>query len=284
MRHSHPKFHAIGVSAQHMTTAQMTSILRWAGSKRKLINELRTLAPQGYGRYLEPFAGSAVLFFELLPRMGVLGDINPEVIATYAAIRDQPSDVLLHLESIPKTSSAYYKLRAIDPTALTDAQRAARLIFLMKGCFNGVYRTNQQGLFNVPLGNKFFALPTREIIDAASSALSQIDLVCGDFTEVIARASRGDFVYLDPPYSDSDRFRGEYSYSGAFQHNDLQRLIKSCNDLTKNEVRVLLSFKESPAVTDGLPGWSFRQLEVARSVSGFAHTRRTAREILAYNY
>lgn len=262
----------------------MTSILRWAGSKRKLVKELRSLAPRHFGRYLEPFAGSAVLFFELLPPTGVLGDINPEVIATYTAIRDHSSDVQRYLESIPKTGEAYYELRAINPTVLSEPQRAARLIFLMKACFNGVYRTNQLGLFNVPLGNKIFSLPDYQVIEAASIALSKIDLICGDFTKTICRASAGDFVYLDPPYSDSSRFRGEYSYKGAFTNNDLDRLISTCNDLTKNEVRVLLSFKESQAVMNALKGWSFRKLEVSRSVSGFAHSRRTAREILAYNY
>ncbi len=275
----------LGGSAQNFSTRPMTtSILRWAGSKRKLIKELRSIAPHSFGRYLEPFAGSAVLFFELLPQQGVLGDINPEVIATYTAIRDQPSDVRRYLESIPKTGEAYYKLRAVNPNSLTGPQRAARLIFLMKACFNGVYRTNKLGLFNVPLGNKFFALPDHKIIDAASSALEKIDLVCGDFTETTRHASANDFVYLDPPYSDSKRFRGEYSYSGAFTFNDLERLIQICNNLTKKKVRVLLSFKESQAVIDALPGWSFRLLDVARSVSGFAHSRRTAREILAYNY
>ena len=281
---SGPRYESTEVLARNANVAPMTSILRWAGSKRKLVKELRSLAPPVFGRYLEPFAGSAVLFFELLPSAGVLGDLNPEVIATYSAIRDEPAEVHRYLESIPKTSDAYYKLRAVDPTALTGVQRAARLIFLMKACFNGVYRTNKQGLFNVPLGNKFFALPDRQIIDAASRALSKIELVCGDFADAIDRAASGDFVYLDPPYSDGSRFRGEYSYNGAFQSDNLERLVNACDDLTKKEVRVLLSFKESEAVVDALAGWSFKRLDVTRSVSGFAHSRRTAREILAYNY
>lgn len=262
----------------------MTSILRWAGSKRKLVNELRSLSPPVFGRYLEPFAGSAVLFFELLPSRGVLGDLNPEVIATYAAIRDEPNEVSRYLVSIPKTSDAYYELRAINPRALSGVERAARLIYLMKACFNGVYRTNRQGLFNVPLGNKFFALPDEKAIDEASRALSQIDLVCGDFSIAVGRAVSGDFVYLDPPYSDGTRFRGEYSYQGAFQSADLVRLIDACHELTGKNVRVLLSFKESEAVVDALGGWSLKRLDVIRSVSGFAHLRRSAREILAYNY
>ncbi len=262
----------------------MTSILRWAGSKRKLAKELLSLAPPEFEHYLEPFAGSAVLFFELLPSRGVLGDLNPEVIATYAAIRDDPREVCRYLTSIPKTSEAYYRLRAINPNALSGVERAARLIYLMKACFNGVYRTNRQGLFNVPLGNKFFALPDEIAIDAASRALSQIDLVCGDFVDAVEGAEHGDFVYLDPPYSDGTRFRGEYSYQGAFKPSDLVRLIAVCKELTDKKVRVLLSFKESHEIITALEGWSLKRLDVSRSVAGFAHSRRCAREILVYNY
>ncbi|MFC7207600.1 DNA adenine methylase [Comamonas endophytica] len=141
----------------------MTSILRWAGSKRRILPELRSIAPLDFGRYLEPFAGSAVLFFEILPARAVLGDLNPEIFATYSAIRDNPLDVLYYLSSIPQTSEAYYTLRAVDPSSLTRVQRAARLIYLMKSCFNGVYRTNRQGIFNVPLGSKFFLFQMKKI-------------------------------------------------------------------------------------------------------------------------
>ncbi|MCD2511575.1 Dam family site-specific DNA-(adenine-N6)-methyltransferase [Comamonas endophytica] len=245
---------------------------------------MRSIAPLDFGRYLEPFAGSAVLFFEILPARAVLGDLNPEIFATYSAIRDNPLDVLYYLSSIPQTSEAYYTLRAVDPSSLTRVQRAARLIYLMKSCFNGVYRTNRQGIFNVPLGSKFFSLPDEKNLQAASKALQKVELVCGDFEETLVYASSGDFVYLDPPYSDATRFRGEYSYKGAFHSADLERLVNSCKTLTDNGVRVLLSFKECEAVMDVLSGWSFKHLDVNRSVAGFARSRRSAREILAYNY
>ena len=262
----------------------MTPILRWAGSKRKLLKELRALSPSSFERYLEPFAGSAVLFFDLLPANGVLGDLNPEVVATDAAIRDTPSEVACYLQSIPKSKEAYYSLRALNPAELKGAHRAARLIYLMKSCFNGVYRTNQPGCFNVPLGTKFFALPDPEMINATSNALKDFELVCGDFMNTLVSADKGDFVYLDPPYSDSTRFRGEYSYQGAFQSADQSRLIAACETLTQKGVQVLLSFKECEVLINALRGWSFQRIDVSRSVAGFAHSRRHAREILAYNY
>ncbi|MBG6080933.1 DNA adenine methylase [Rubrivivax gelatinosus] len=262
----------------------MNPVLRWAGSKRKLLRELRETAPPHFERYLEPFAGSAVLFFELLPRRGVLGDLNPEVIATYSALRDTPSEVDSYLRSIPTTKEAYYTLRSLDPAAMSPPQRAARLIFLMKACFNGVYRTNRQGKFNVPLGNRFFALPTQETIAEVSKALQGIELIEGDFLDTITTARAGDFVYLDPPYSESTRFRGEYSYQGAFKPADESRLIGACNELSAKGVSVLLSFKECEHLRRSLNNWSVQYIDVARSVAGFGHSRRLAREVLLYNY
>ncbi|MCV2349440.1 DNA adenine methylase [Paucibacter sp. Y2R2-4] len=262
----------------------MNPLLRWAGSKRKLLHELRELAPHSYKRYIEPFAGSAVLFFDLLPSKAVLGDLNAEVIATYLSVRDDPLDVARHLYSIPQTRDAYYLMRQLDPTGLSNSQRAARLIFLMKSCFNGVYRTNRSGVFNVPLGNRFFTLPSVSALESASEALQKVELITGDFSASIATASDGDFVYLDPPYSDSTRFRGEYSYQGAFQCADLERLIDTCKIISGKGAKVLLSFKECDSVCDSLPDWKIKRLDVSRSVAGFAGSRRSAREVLVYNY
>lgn len=237
-----------------------------------------------YRHYFEPFAGSAVFFFDLMPGTAVLGDLNPEVMRTYEAVRDVPGDVCEYLYSIPQTSDAYYTLRALSPDQLNCAQRAARLIFLMKACFNGVYRTNQQGKFNVPLGNKFFALPTATEIAAASKALENVSFVQGDFEQAVKEAKANDFVYLDPPYSDGSRFRGEYSYQGSFQASDQKRLISTCHDLTERGVKVLLSFKECDSLRSSLEGWTLVRLNVNRSVAGFAHARRFASEILARNF
>ncbi|QYY33769.1 Dam family site-specific DNA-(adenine-N6)-methyltransferase (plasmid) [Cupriavidus pinatubonensis] len=262
----------------------MDPILRWAGSKRKVLTTLRGVSPPSFERYIEPFAGSAVLYFDLLPDVAVLGDLNPEVVATYSAIRDSAKEVCDYLSSIPKTKEAYYTLRELKPELLTESQRAARLIFLMKACFNGVYRTNRNGKFNVPLGSHFYALPSAEDLISVSNQLKNTKLVCGDFATTIGEAREGDFIYLDPPYSDGTRFRGEYSYKGAFQAPDLQRLISICRELTKRRVKILLSFKEHEELSINLSGWTVKKIAVTRSVAGFTHSRRTAREILAYNF
>lgn len=259
-------------------------VIRWAGSKRKLLPELRCAAPDNFTRYIEPFAGSAALFFDLLPSTAIIGDINPEIITTYRAIRDNPDEVHFLLTTIPLTNTAYYQLRALSPEALSDTQRAARLIYLMKTCFNGVYRTNKTGQFNVPIGNKTYLLPDHEHINEVSKALKNTSLHCGDFEFILNTADQGDFVYIDPPYSDGTRFRGEYGYAGSFLSHDQERLVKSCEILSERGARVLLSFKECANLRESLKGWNFRSLKVARSVAGFSHARATANEILISNY
>lgn len=259
-------------------------VLRWAGSKRKILTELRQNMPNHIDRYIEPFAGSAVLFFDAKPKLATIGDINPEVTSTYQAIKTEPEEVTKFLESIPRSQEAYYELRKIDPTGLTPAQRAARLIFLMKSCFNGVYRTNKSGAFNVPFGGKIYAIPESKDILRASALLKNTTIILGDFKKSIASAKSGDFVYLDPPYSDSIRFRGEYGYEGSFLSDEMDRLINACKELDSKGVKVLLSFKQCEKICESLAGWNIKKFEVARSVAGFTDSRRKAAEILASNY
>ncbi|MCV2356613.1 Dam family site-specific DNA-(adenine-N6)-methyltransferase [Paucibacter sp. B2R-40] len=262
----------------------MNSILRWAGSKRKLLNVLQNRAPVSFGKYYEPFAGSAALYFKLQPKHAVLGDINPEIISMYRAVKSSPREVLDYIESIPTTKEGYLTVRALEPKNLSENQRAARLIFIMKACFNGVYRTNRAGAFNVPLGSRFYRLPSKEEIDEASRVLSNTVLRLGDYSKALDGAEAGDFVYLDPPYSDGNRFRGEYSYDGAFSVDDRDRFLKTCADLTTKKVKILVSFKLEESFITKLKGWNVQKLDVPRSVAGFASSRVAAAEIIATNY
>lgn len=262
----------------------MDPILRWAGSKRKSLELLQANLPQRIERYVEPFAGSAVLFFKQKTDVAILGDLNSEVAATYRSIKYNHAAVSDYLEGIPVTSEAYYILRELDLSLLNEAQRAARLIFLMKACFNGVYRTNKSGKFNVPLGSRFYRLPTREDLARASSHMAKADIVEGDFEMTLENCRSGDFVYLDPPYSESMRFRGEYSYKGAFSSDDEDRLILACERLTSIGVNVLVSFKRKESLANRLVGWQILHTRARRSVAGFAHARGFADEMICRNY
>ena len=270
----------------HMNAAPAAEpVLRWAGSKRKVAPVLSDNCPDAFARYIEPFAGSASLFFRLQPKVAILGDMNPEVTATYLAIRDTPDLVWRLLTGIPPTKEAYLKLRSLEPQGLSQAQRAARLIFLMKGSFNGVYRTNRLGQFNVPFGTRVYRLPTHEDLLQVSRALAETQVRLGDYREwLIDEAKASDFVYLDPPYSSSTRFRGEYGYASAFRDEHIIPLVRVCNALSAKGAFVMLSYKPSTTLEEELRKWNLRRLNIPRSVGGKVKTRSLAPEILATNY
>lgn len=226
--------------------------LRWSGSKARLASVLEKTAPSTFGSYIEPFAGSACLFFRLRPNRATLGDINAAVIEVYAAVRDNPTEVHRYLTTIPLSPEAYYALRDLDPSTLTLEQRAGRFIYLMKACFNGVYRTNRSGRFNVPVGSRIYAIPTLQQLLAASALLRGTSLVAGDFEAALADVKPGDFVYLDPPYPTTSRYRGEYGYAAHFDKEDKQRLLATAKNLTERGVYVMLSYVRDPELAQEL--------------------------------
>lgn len=260
-------------------------ILRWAGSKRKIAPLLASYAPNRYNRYIEPFAGSAALFFYLQPQISILGDINEEVAITYAAIKNDPSGVFQYLAGIPKTKEAYLQLRLVSLNGLSNIQRAARLVFLMKGCFNGVYRTNKDGHFNVPFGTTVYNTPSEEELTRVSKLLSRTEIFSGHYNEwLLEIAKEDDFCYIDPPYSASNRFRGEYGHKNQFQDPEVLELANICKTLTKKGVKILFSYKLSDLIEKELPNWKIDRIEVGRSVGSQVSSRQPAKEILARNY
>src|SRR5712664_3922142 len=172
--------------------------LRWAGSKRQILPILGRYCKGGFTRYVEPFAGSACLFFYLAPRAALLGDINAELLSTYKYIRYRPAEVSKFLQKLRKGERQYYKIRSLQPERLSPARRAARFIYLNRFCFNGLYRTNQEGDFNVPYGGRGSgSLPSAGVLKRASELLRRAALVKGDFENVLDEVKQGDFVYMD---------------------------------------------------------------------------------------
>lgn len=262
----------------------MSPILRWAGSKRQILPTLVANTPKQYGAYLEPFAGSACLFFALQPERAVIGDFNTELIAAYQIIAKAPKAVALALSKMPTDPEFYYELRARDTTGLARVARAARFVYLNRFSFNGVYRTNRKGLFNVPRGKKTGALPTPESLVAAAKALENATFVSGDFEKTLEIAKRGDFVYMDPPYRlDETRMRGEYGY-GAFSSSDLERLADVLVTLDRCGVKFLLSYKYRRGFHKSMQRWHLLTQLVRRHVGGFTDRRRKVRELLVSNY
>lgn len=266
--------------------AEANPIFRWAGSKRKLIPRLASLAPAHYERYVEPFAGSAQFFFFLRPRAAVLADINGELINAYRQIRDDADQVAVHLESIPdRSAQTYYLVRSLPLARLTGAQRAARFVYLNRLCFNGLYRTNLKGEFNVPYGgDRSGQLPTRAALETVATLLANVELVEGDFELAMEKVVHGDFVYLDPPYSIANRrVFNNYSHH-IFDIPAIERLRECLERLDSMNAKFLVSYGVSKEGLELGRGWNIKRTTVQRQISGFAAHRRLAAELLITNF
>jgi DNA adenine methylase len=258
-------------------------IFRWAGSKRKLLATLLANVPDSYGTYVEPFAGSACLFFALEPPKAVLGDFNAHLIEAYRIIARQAIHVHGLTTEFPVTSEQYYNLRAIPVETLTAVQRAARFLYLNRYCFNGVYRTNKKGLFNVPRGRDTGVLPDVESIRQSAMVLRRARFVTGDFKKTLACVKSKDFVYIDPPYAKTDdRYSGEYGY-GAFSSADFGRLRKELERIDRKGATFLLSYRYARDIQIELSPWYTTVVSVRRHVAGFSAHRRTVKELLVSN-
>ena len=262
----------------------MRTPIRWAGSKKALLPLLKRHWPGAETRYVEPFCGSACLFFDIEPQEAILSDLNAELITTYRIISLFPEKIAECLRRYPLTKEQYYSLRSINPNTISDVELAARFIFLNRFCFNGIYRTNRAGHFNVPFATPKYA-PTIDIdgIISLSEILRRATLVNADFEMVLAQTERGDFVYLDPPYAvRKRRIFAEY-HPDSFSERDIDRLREALRQMDKRGVRFLLSYADSREGRLLAQDWNWRRIRTKRNVAGFVAHRRSAYELLASN-
>ncbi len=264
---------------------ESVSLLRWAGSKRKALPRIARYWNNQYNRYLEPFAGSASLFFSLAPKKAIISDLNADLIQTWTAIRDQPEQVFTSLRNRPVNAAYYYKLREADYSEKANPQSAARFLYLNRFCFNGIYRTNAKGIFNVPfsgVGNG--KKPSLKQLLACSVQLKKSRLIKGDFESVISENVQcNDFVYLDPPYATGTR-RIFKEYNGTnFGVKDLERLAMLLEEINKRKAFFVLSYAYCSEARNMFSGWHVEKYFVQRNVAGFAKDRRTAAELLVTN-
>jgi DNA adenine methylase len=273
------------VAAVRVPTNDCPPFLRWAGSKRKLLPKLKPFWTEAHRRYVEPFAGSACLFFALKPPKAILGDLNPELISTYIEVKYRLAGVLRELAKLPPWSKReYLRLRSLDTSNLDSCARAARFIYLNRFCFNGIYRTNLKGRFNVPYsGDGCGAVPHDEVFEMCSRRLRVARFVRGDFEGVLSQAKKGDLVYMDPPYAVRARrvFR-EYDPS-AFTIEDIVRLRKWMERLNAAGITFVVSYAESDEADVLRKGFSFETISVQRNVAGFAAHRALTSELLISN-
>ncbi|TSC76028.1 MAG: DNA adenine methylase [Parcubacteria group bacterium Gr01-1014_31] len=260
------------------------TILRWAGSKRQLVPLLSSYwrASQSK-RYVEPFAGSACLFFNVAPKEALLADINLELIATYRQIKKDWKGVLAILEELDQSKQTYYSLRSLDSKKINNPLvRAARFVYLNRFCFNGLYRTNQSGQFNVPYG-KTGSIPSELVFSRSSKLLKRAHLLAADFDETLRYVRKGDFVYMDPPFSVHNKNIFTDYDSSKFDFKKLIRLRKWMRRLSRMRIPFLVSYLESNEAKMLSEGFYKRIISVRRSIAGFSSNRKAAREFLISN-
>lgn len=259
-------------------------MLRWAGSKKKLLPTLSGFWMPHHKRYIEPFVGSACLYFYLAPCAAVLGDNNEDLIEFYEVVRESPERISRRLAHIPRTAESYYRWRAKSAHSLDRETRALRFLYLNRHCFNGIFRTNSNGDFNVPFGTKLGEPLTGAHVRLCAERLLDARLVAGDFEKTVELAQRGDLVYMDPPFAMSKRRdRGEYG-SDSFSGQDIARLNDAMFALDAMGVDFVVSYGDCAESRVLAKNWNHRRVRVRRHVAGFVGDRRSAYEWLIYNF
>lgn len=263
--------------------------LKWAGGKSRLIQQYIRYFPQNYQTYYEPFLGGGAIFFYLQPPAAVLTDINAELITTYRCVRDHVEELICILKEhkIRHNKDYYYSMRA--KSSGNELEQAARLIYLNKTCFNGLYRVNSQGKFNVPLGR--YDNPNichEDLLRAASMALASCEIKYADFTEVLNYAtSSNDFVFCDPPYhpiSNTSYFTG-YNQN-SFAEKDQERLRNTCEELANRGVKVMICNSDCEFIRKIYKQIDFNihSIEALRSINSNTQKRGTIYELLITSY
>ncbi len=264
-------------TARKLDTVQAKPILKWAGGKTQMLDDLLPKVPSSYGRYIEPFFGGGALFFALRPENAIIADSNPELINMYRQVANNVEDVISYLKKYENTSEMFYQVRSLDWNDLTPAEAAARTVYLNRTCFNGLYRVNRKGQFNVPYGK--YVNPKicdEENLHAASKALQNTEIVCGDYLLVLEHyAQPGDFIFLDPPYlpiseySDFKRYTKEQFYEE--DHVELAKMVMRLHEMG---CTVVLTNSNHPLVHELYSSFKIDIIQTKRHISCNGNTRR----------
>jgi DNA adenine methylase len=258
--------------------------LKWAGGKRWFVIRHANLLPKSFNRYIEPFLGSGAVFFSLCPAKAILGDSNRELIDTYLAIKQNWALVLRYLKAHQYLHSRdyYYKVRSLKPKSLAGS--AARFIYLNRTCWNGLYRVNQEGIFNVPIGTRESVIFADDRFDKVSALLQGAELHSCDFEDLIDMAEAGDFVFADPPYTVRHNNNSFIKYNEKlFSWFDQERLCRALKRAKRRGVQILATNACSESVKD-LYGANFRTITVSRKslISSKLESRKKCEELVIF--
>ncbi|MRV75802.1 Dam family site-specific DNA-(adenine-N6)-methyltransferase [Duganella sp. FT92W] len=265
------------------------SFLRWAGSKKQLGDILENCwyAAQtlgGSGRYIEAFCGSASLFFRLKPKAGILIDVNQPLVEMYEVVKTSPRKLSALINEFPIGESFYYELRDSGEYQGSKLSRAARFIYLNRFCFNGLYRTNREGKFNVPFGaGRNGSLPTLDQLLQASQSLRDVRVLNDDFSVIRKNVKKGDFVYLDPPYAKRNHSLDLQYGPDVFGVDDLSRLYSLLEYIDKKGAYFVFSYVQCDEVKEFVKTWAPFEVQVKRTIAADISKRGRATELLISN-
>jgi len=259
-------------------------VLKWAGGKSQLLPTLLSHVPLQYGKYIEPFVGGGALFFALSPSRAVIADSNPELINVYRVIASEVEALISELESMPTDRDTFYRVRAELFGDLEPLRAAARTIYLNKTCFNGLFRVNRAGQFNVPYANANRRACQPERLRAAASLLRNAEIVVSDYHALLTeRAEPGDFVYLDPPYVPTSRYSDFKRYTKEqFYEEDHRRLAGLVGELAARDCHLLITNSDHPLVWDLYKDFRIDVIHTRRYINKNGDGRR-GRDVVIYS-
>lgn len=271
----------------------LSPILKWVGGKRQLLSEIIPLIDESCDNYVEPFIGGGAVLFRLQPKKAIINDYNTELINVYRTVRDDLDGLVALLKEHEKYNSSdyYYEVRALDRTPdfdkMSNLERAARIIYLNKTCYNGLYRVNSLGQFNSPYGRyKNPNIVNEVVLRAISKYLNrnEISIRSGDYKDVLNDIEKNSFVYLDPPYmpiSSSSSFTG-YT-EGGFGYDKQVELKEECDKLNSKGVHFLQSNSDCEEIRELYKDYRIKVVKAKRAINSDAKKRGQINEVLIYN-
>ncbi|MEL6196043.1 MAG: DNA adenine methylase [Myxococcota bacterium] len=269
------------ITATTTTTGSARPFVKWAGGKARLANAIMARFPERYGTYHEPFLGGGAVFFALRPTRARLSDVNAELINAYRTVRTAPIELGRRLQQQPISREHFYAVRSLNPQGLSEFDRAARFIYLNKTCFNGLYRVNREGRFNVPFGRPRPQPFDTEVLRASSEALERTDLATASAFDVLADAERGDLVYLDPPYAPLSPTASFTGYTpGGFGADSQAQLAELFFTLERRGVHVVATNADVPLIRHLYRHAMVTPIRAKRSISVNTRRRRPVTELV----
>lgn len=277
-----------------MKNATVSPFLKWAGGKRQLLTQIRERMPREYNRYYEPFIGGGAVVFDLLPENALINDINEALINAYVQIRENVDSFLDKINRIDSAieedgKAYYYSMRNLYNMKLEkmeyDIELAALFVFLNKHCFNGLYRVNSKGLFNVPYNNSKRVSCDEETIRMTSDYLKRVTITTGDFEDACRNAGRGDFVFLDSPYAPLNPTSFESYTKEGFTLESHERLARLYDELTERGCYCMLTNHNTELIEQlyGNKGYTISVVNVKRMINSDANNRK-GQEVIICNY